>query len=143
MHQRKGQTDTDQYKQKVIDDLNWQRGEYLQLGFDIMIFIYDVFEPWYHHPEYDAHPIHTWSYTNVGDTVNVAYFPHDVIGRTPESESIVDNILAELAAEYSYIPLYRTLKRDDFYDRWKQTESNYSAGVHEEFEGYTITKLGV
>ena len=120
------------------NELNWARGMYLQLGFQVMIFIYDKYEPWYHTPEREgSNPLNTMSFTNVADTVNVAYVPPQI----ENEENIRKALIYPISGELAYPFLFRMLDREKFRAVWKVTEQNYAYGKYIEYEGYPIIPI--
>lgn len=100
MHERKGTADSEEHREQVIKDLNWNRGKYLQLGIDVLVFIYDRFSPhgWLHTPEYDPNPIRTLAFTDVGNTITVAYVEPQYVGGDKE-KAIGNNLSYVISLE--------------------------------------------
>ena len=143
MRERNGVDDSEEYKQNVLNDLQFARGRFISNGFEYLIFIYDKYEPWLHTPEYDPNPINTTAFTNIGDTTVVGYIEPGAIG-DPEDE--IQRVLSvSISLELLHMLLYRKQalagRRPDpkYFD--DAVHLAYHNQQFEIFEGYVFLKV--
>ena len=55
--------------------LNFYRGQNLQYGKEMQIYIYEKWEPWWFTPQREPNPLNTGGYTNAWDTITINYVP--------------------------------------------------------------------
>ena len=147
IHERKGGGDTQEYRDKVVSELNWWRGNYITDGFDILVFIYDKYCPdgWLHTPEYNPEPLNTQAFTNVGDTVVVNWVEPATAG---DYETFVRKILSNVVSlELLHMLLYRKQalqgKRPDpaYFD--EAVHENFHNSKYEIFEGWSFLEIPI
>lgn len=108
MPQRHGMHDTQVHKESVQASLNWRRGQYLMLGFEYMVFIYDTWDPWLYIPEKEPNPISTGAFTNIADTVVLGYVePQYVGGEANKEVAIRKNLSYVISLELLHCLLYK------------------------------------
>ena len=118
--------DTAEEIAKVNSSLNFFRGMYLENGFDVQVYVYDTFEPWHHTPEYDAVPIQTTGFTNIGDTVVIGYIPPQI-----NSEAFIIRTLTNvISLELLHVLLYRKMYRKGI----RPDPAIFDTLVHENYE---------
>ena len=145
LKERKGTADSQEFRDEVIAELNRSKGIYIHAGFDVLTYIYDKFCPdgWMHTPEYDPNPNNTRAFTNIGDTITVAYVEPGAIG-DPEDE--IQRVLSiSISLELLHMLLYRKQalagKRPDPRYFEDAVHENYHQHKFEEFEGYTFLEV--
>ena len=147
MNERKGGDDTQEFKDLVVSNLNFWRGQYIKDGFDMLAFIYDKFSPdgWLHTPEYDSDPKNTEAFTNVGDTITVRWVEPATAG---DYEFFVRKILSNVVSlELLHMLLYRRQalqgKRPDpnYFDN--AVHENFHQGKYEIFEGWSFLEIPI
>ena len=141
--ERKGVNDDALHKDLVLRELDYSRGRFLQNGFNVLIYVFDTYEPWYHTPEYDPSPLNTTGFTNVGDTTVVSYVEPGAIG---DPEPNIRKVLSiTMSLELLHMLLYRKQmlagKRPDskYFDN--AVHENYDKDKFEEFEGFTFLEV--